>query len=419
MLPLITYSAADKKGKEKAEPEPDNSHSSISSCQGTVRVELEDGTLQNVELSSLIDIAGIKRRRVRPERATVEDDVEEIPGRNIPPLSNAYTAADGRKKLTPKGKGLGKKKKALAQIVGMIGESEIDMRKVLMGTNVVLPLLQQMQISPWFRDELARLGRAPRKPRKAQVPPSHTLPAEEVEAQPGPAGRQAVVDKNSFSVRKLAVQFVKDMAGRKSMAYGINVVTWSENSQKKLTVDRSGAMADQGSDINMAYPKLIQQLGLILYPVSKLGVRSLTMHTSDGNKVALTHWVKFHTEVSGLYRHVWAFVAPHSGGPFFLLLGLPWLESVDAVFKIRDEELMIGDKANNEKVRVLKNPDLSKQDSAHLEIAADKDSSEDEESSESEEGDDEGGVSDTESESGDEAVGHSTQVALKDQPDFC
>ena len=202
------------------------------------------------------------------------------------------------------------------------------------------------------------------------------------------------------------------------MAYGINMVTWNESSENKLTVDRSGAMADQGSDINIAYPKLIQQLGLILYPVSKLGVRSLTMHTSDGNKVALTHWVKFHTKVSGLYRHVWAFVAPHSGGPLSLLLGLPWLESVDAVFKIRDEKLMIGDKANNEKVRVLKNPDLSKQDSAHLEIV-DKDSSEDEESSESEKGEEEGGTSDTDSESEDKTRGHSTQIVLKNQPDFC
>lgn len=421
ILPLsVGPFVPDGKGKEKARPDlrPENCEPSVSSYQGTVRVELEDGTLKDVELSSLIDITGIKRRRMRPEKPTVEDDIEEFPQRDILP-SNTYTTADGRKKLSSKGKGLGKKKKALAQIVGMIGESEVDMRKVLMGTNVVLPLLQQMQISPWFRDELSRLGRAPRKPRKAQVPVDQSVPIDKTGLQSEPTAHQAIVDKNSYSVRKLAIQFVKDMAGRKSMAYGINVVTWNEDSEKKLTVNRSGAMADQGSDINMAYPKLIQQLGLVLYPVSKLGVRSLTMHTSDGSKVALTHWVKFHTEVSGLYRHVWAFVAPHSGGPLSLLLGLPWLESVDAVFKIRDEELMIGDKTNDEQVRVLKNPDLSKQHSVHLEIS-DKDSSEDEESSgdEEEEGD-ENGASDTDSESEDEMVASSTRVTFKDQVDFC
>lgn len=61
------------KGKVKSEPESKNCESSISSHQGTVKVELEDGTSRDVELSSLIDIAGIKRRRLRPERATVED----------------------------------------------------------------------------------------------------------------------------------------------------------------------------------------------------------------------------------------------------------------------------------------------------------------------------------------------------------
>lgn len=95
------------------------------------------------------------------------------------------------------------KKKALAQIVGMIGEPEVDMRKVLMGTNVVLPLLQQMQISPWFRDELSRLGRAPRRPRKVPAPMDRSLPAKETEAQPGPVARQAIVDNNSSNVWKL------------------------------------------------------------------------------------------------------------------------------------------------------------------------------------------------------------------------
>lgn len=107
------------------------------------------------------------------------------------------------------------------------------------------------------------------------------------------------------------------------MAYGVAVDVWKKEPGDKYAVSRSGAMANQDSDINVAYPKLVQELFLVLYPVSKLGVKSLTMHTSDRSKVALTYWVKFHTEVKGLYRHVWAFVAPHDGGSLLLLLGLP------------------------------------------------------------------------------------------------
>ncbi|MCJ1264263.1 hypothetical protein MMC22_004134 [Lobaria immixta] len=215
------------KGKSKENQEDDQL--SITSHQGKVQVELEDGTLEDLDLSSYVDVAGIKRRHVQAEKPGEEEQQEVSKEKS---LSNTYTAADGRKKITPKGKGVSRKKKALAQIVGMIGEPEVDMRKFLIETNVVLLLFQQMQISPWFRDELSR--------------------------------------------------------------------------------------------------------------------------------VALKHWVKFHTEVGGIYQHVWAFVAPHDAGPLSLLLGLQWLESVDAVFKIRNEELVIGDQSKNEEIRVLKNSDLKR-----------------------------------------------------------
>lgn len=272
------------KGKSKENQEDDQS--SITSYQGKVQVELEDGTLEDLDLSSYVDVAGIKQRRMQAEKPGEEEQQKASKDKSS---SNIYTAADERKKITPKGKGVGKKKKALAQIVGMIGEPEVDMRKVLMETNVVLPLFQQMQISPWFRDEQSRLGRAPHKSRKAKPPVGQSLP-EEGETNMQGASKITVLDSNSYSVRKHAIQFVKDMASRKSMAY--------------------------------VYLKFVQELSLALYPVSKLGVKSLTMHTSDGSKVALKHWVKFHTEVGGIYRHIWGFVAPHDAGPLSLLLGL-------------------------------------------------------------------------------------------------
>ncbi|MCJ1428209.1 hypothetical protein MMC29_006117 [Sticta canariensis] len=107
--PSVNSFMSKEKKEEKTKLESKNCQSSLSSYQGTVRVELEDKTLKDVELSSLIDIAGIKRRCVRHKRPTVENNVEEIPQKDIPP-SSTYIAADGRKKLTPKRKGLSKKK---------------------------------------------------------------------------------------------------------------------------------------------------------------------------------------------------------------------------------------------------------------------------------------------------------------------
>lgn len=66
-----------------------------------------------MELSSLIDIASIKKRYIRPEKPTVEDDIEKIPQRDIFP-SNTYTAANEPKKLTSKEKSLSKKKKGFS-----------------------------------------------------------------------------------------------------------------------------------------------------------------------------------------------------------------------------------------------------------------------------------------------------------------
>ena len=60
-------------------------------------------------------------------------------------------------------------------------------------------------------------------------------------------------------------------------------------------------MADQGSNVNIVYPKLVESMSLTLYLVSRLGTRQLMMFTSDGASIPLTHWTKLNIEVSGLY----------------------------------------------------------------------------------------------------------------------
>ena len=127
-------------------------------------------------------------------------------------------------------------------------------------------------------------------------------------------------------------------------------------------------MADQGSDVNIVYPKLVEFMSLTLYPVLKLGTRQLMMFTSDEASIPLTHWTKLNIKVSSLYRQVWAFTALRSFNPLALLLGLPWLKSMDAVIHIRKEAINIEDSGLRESWVSLRSPEVTKRESEALTV---------------------------------------------------
>ena len=107
---------------------------------------------------------------------------------------------------------------------------------------------------------------------------------------------------------------------------------------------------DQGSDLVIINPKLVKRLGLKVRPTSTLANHRLGMSVANGDSTELRSWVKFWVEVSGIQREMWAFVTPKENPNVSLLLGLPWLRSVDAKLFIQKKEIHIGDTKKGEAV---------------------------------------------------------------------
>lgn len=83
--------------------------SSVTSHHGKVQVELEDGTLEDVDLLSYLDTAGRKQRCLQAEIPT-KKILKDVSKKSTPP-SNIYTTTDRRERMTRRAKELGKIKK--------------------------------------------------------------------------------------------------------------------------------------------------------------------------------------------------------------------------------------------------------------------------------------------------------------------
>ena len=271
------------------------------------------------EETDTVDVYAEKRKRV---------DIEDV-------LNPEPETTTGRKKAVAKGKGVSKKKKPLAPIQGMIGEPPVDIKEILMRTEVVMPLLHQLQLSPAFRDEMKRLAMGTRKPRK----PKAKVTVEE-------PGTQPMV--GATSAHESALKDVEQMKGSRDRAFGVPAIVWKDHRSTRIDVDRNLVMADQGSDVNLIYPDLVKTLGLKLLPIKLLNIKKMRMGLANGSHHDLTHWVKFHVAVGPVHRQVWSFVCPQESKGLSLLLGLPWLNSVNARIHVRDKEIFIGDHAKGE-----------------------------------------------------------------------
>ena len=118
-----------------------------------------------------------------------------------------------------------------------------------------------------------------------------------------------------------------------------------------IRLDKQYTQADQGSDMNVMSVGLVKRLALELHPLAELGLRGLSMRTADYRDTPLHHWVLLRIDVEGVIRDIRCFVVsqvPHttaSGQTEYisLILGIPWLYSVDAVIFIRQSKIMVGD----------------------------------------------------------------------------
>lgn len=133
---------------------------------------------------------------------------------------------------------------------------------------------------------------------------------------------------------------------------------------KEVTLPTIYTQADQGSDINVVSWSMAQFYRLVLNPVESVGFSGLHMKTADGKLSKLEYYVNLSVGVQGIWRDITCFVAPKIAvspvetADAGLLLGLPWLYSVNAFISIRSSSIEIGDPALGEGSRLIQGPIL-------------------------------------------------------------
>lgn len=369
----------------------------------------------------------------RTHEEAMEDDSHKDEGQRSSKRMNTST----------KGRPVPRKKKDLPQINALLGRPPIEVIKMAEAIEVVLPISHLAQISPHFRNELKRLFTVPRKKKEPKgkageeplnpqvldsrsptpvsgpsapapvsfnpVPPtSATRPHASATSRRPNATSRARVEGGTYvpapaptptaAVSSVeTIPLLKDILkeinawkkrDRSSRAFGLPAIIWKDGDERQITIPRDEVLGDQGSDINLIYPGLREFLGLELRPLSEIGLPSFRMRLANGSVHEMEHWAYFHLEVAGVKRAVWAFACPTQGKDLSLLLGLPWLDSVDAKFSIRDRVVEIGDADKEEDIVTLQAPKVVKSMKPKIEVpkitvedATDSEETEDEESS--------------------------------------
>lgn len=133
---------------------------------------------------------------------------------------------------------------------------------------------------------------------------------------------------------------------------------------KEHVLDKYMTQADQGSDMNVISMSLARFLDLELRPLRDIGFQGLAMKTADHRQTVLHYWVNLTLVVEGIERTIRCFVGPEilpvDGRPAkqTLLLGLPWLYSVNAYISIRESRIQVGDPAVGETICDIQGPEL-------------------------------------------------------------
>jgi hypothetical protein len=308
------------------------------------------------------------------KRARIDDMLNPEPD-DIP------VADTGRTTRPMKSKTVGKKRH-VEPIIGLVGQGMPDIRKIWQSQNIVLPALHLFQLSPLFRSETARLMRVQRKTRKKKGAEPTVSSGPTGSTNSGPSAGVPNVPTNSVQIQGASTHHAESESlaamsrGPHRRAFGIDAVVWGSKSKSKFQISREHVVADQGSDINIIYPDLVNKLGLKRRNTSELGQGPLSMTVANGAAQQLHHYVKVYVRVGSILRYVWAFVSPHNYHRLALLLGRPWLNSVDAEIYVRQSKIVIGDKAKGEKVEVIQGPRyMEHQSLKHLLVPVNNDNS--------------------------------------------
>ena len=115
--------------------------------------------------------------------------------------------------------------------------------------------------------------------------------------------------------------------------------------------------------MNVISTGMIKQLGLQAHSLAEIGFAGLSMRTADHRETILHHWVWLDIGVGGVWRKIRCFVAPDNtalgaNAYLSLILGIPWLWTVNAIIAIRTSKIMIGDPGAQEYNREVVGPEL-------------------------------------------------------------
>ena len=329
----------DEEGRVIGELHETESSDSLN-CQSTT---VKKGHPPDEDLScetGVISNAAAKRRRAAEEDES-DEAIEIVRDRE-------------RAKAKPKSKGKTTRRKGLRMITGILGEQPPDVRQILLSTNVVLSTMHLMQLSPHFRKETSRLMRNvqdPIRPRRKKAAQVEEIPTQGTDETIRNSRTSLKTNSASLATPRRDLHAVLD---KEKVAYSMTAVVICPHAKTYKTLGPDRAKADQGSDIITINPSLVRELQMKERPLQQLGVNHLTMSVANGDFTPLRTWVMFNIRVAGISRDVWAFVTPKDNPNHDVLLGLPWLKSVTADFKIQSETLRIGDTSKGEEVRILR-----------------------------------------------------------------
>jgi hypothetical protein len=166
--------------------------------------------------------------------------------------------------------------------------------------------------------------------------------------------------ENSHSTQKVHVPIGPEIhPDDKAFKIPVTFRVRHQGKYTKVSMPIGMTHGDQGSDMNLISEPLRKAMGFTVITLNSKGWSGLTMNTADGNSSPLSAYTTFMMGVNGIWRRVFAFIRPVSKGnegELFLLLGLPWLDDVDAKIHIRQSAIEIGDRSIGEKPITLQGP---------------------------------------------------------------
>ena len=235
--------------------------------------------------------------------------------------------------------------RALREIIGREGMGPIDYKQLAEKIQVPVNLLDLFQMSPDLSKAFRKLST------QVNVKKSKSKTAiaavESVESASSiPTGSSSVsrnVHNVSATSSLVLSQPLMPRLRSDEKAFRVPAVVKTQRSGdviRQISLPAGTVQADQGSELNLISIGLVKAMHYKPLSLSSKGFSGLTMNTADGGSSALTHFVTFWLSVLGIWRKVNAFIHPYDreAAPKDpqLLLGLPWLESVDAKIGVRD-----------------------------------------------------------------------------------